>query len=100
MSNAEQPAGIPDSSTTNAESAARSEQKLELLLTAAASLMAQQGYGQTSIRNVAAKTGFSLAGLYYYFKNKEYLLYQIQRRTFSLLLATQERSLANGGDPE
>ena len=100
MSNAEQPAGMPDSSTTNAESAARSEQKLELLLNSAASLMAQQGYAQTSIRNVAAKTGFSLAGMYYYFKNKEDLLYQIQLRTFSSLLAEQERWLANGGDPE
>jgi AcrR family transcriptional regulator len=100
MSNAEQPAGVPDSSTKNAESPARSEQKLELLLTSAASLMAQQGYAQTSIRNVAAKTGFSLAGMYYYFKNKEDLLYQIQLRTFSSLLAAQERSLANGGDPE
>jgi AcrR family transcriptional regulator len=62
--------------------------------------MARQGYAQTSIRNVAAKTGFSLAGMYYYFENKEDLLYQIQHRTFSSLLAEQEQSLTDGHDPE
>jgi AcrR family transcriptional regulator len=100
MDNAEHPTGIPADSATNAEASARSEQKLELLLTAAANLMAQQGYAQTSIRNVAAETGFSLAGMYYYFKNKEDLLYQIQLRTFSSLLSAQEQALANGCDPE
>ena len=38
---------------------------------------------QTSIRDVARETGFSLAGMYYYFENKEDLLFQIQHRTFA-----------------
>ena len=79
---------------------AQSEAKLNRLLAAAASLMAQRGFGQTSIRNVAQETGFSLAGMYYYFKNKEDLLFQIQLRTFSALLKQQEDAMAAGGDAE
>jgi AcrR family transcriptional regulator len=80
--------------------AERSEQKLERLLGAAARLMAEKGYGQTSIRQVARETNLSLAGIYYYFENKEDLLYQIQHRTFSALLIEQEQVLATGGSPE
>jgi TetR/AcrR family transcriptional regulator len=71
--------------------------KLDKLLSASAELMARQGFSQTSIRNVAAKTGFSLGGMYYYFENKEDLLFKIQHRTFSSLLEVQERSLSEGG---
>jgi TetR/AcrR family transcriptional regulator len=70
------------------------------LLTAAAGLMADRGFTNTSIRKVANETGFSLAGMYYYFKNKEDLLYQIQYRTFASLLAEQEQSLNEGDDAE
>jgi AcrR family transcriptional regulator len=77
----------------------RSERKLSRLLEGAATLIARQGYGQTSIRDVAAETGFSLAGMYYYFENKEDLLYQIQHRTFASLLEEQERVLAEGEAP-
>lgn len=74
--------------------------KLESLLAASADLMARQGYAQTSIRDVARETGFSLAGMYYYFKNKEDLLYQIQHRTFASLLQEQERSANEDGPAE
>lgn len=76
---------------------ARSGPKLERLLTAAAGLMARQGYDQTSIRDVARETGFSLAGMYYYFQSKEDLLFRIQDRTFRSLLEEQERAMAEGG---
>lgn len=78
---------------------ARTAPKLEKLLAAAAGLMAAQGYSETSIRDVAAETGFSLGGMYYYFRSKEDLLFQIQSNTFSSLLVLQERSLAAGGTP-
>lgn len=77
----------------------RSERKLARLLEGAATLIARQGYGQTSIRDVAAETGFSLAGMYYYFENKEDLLFQIQHRTFASLLAEQERVLVEELEP-
>ena len=72
----------------------RTAPKLELLLASASGLMARQGYGQTSIRDVAADTGFSLGGMYYYFKSKEDLLYLIQEKTFSALLELQENTAA------
>lgn len=76
------------------------EEKLEKLLESAATLMAGQGYNQTSIRDVARETGFSLAGMYYYFDSKEDLLYQIQRGTFSRLLEQQEQQCAAIVDTE
>lgn len=78
---------------------ARTAPKLEKLLTAAAGLMAARGFTDTSIRDVAGETGFSLGGMYYYFRNKEDLLYLIQSNTFSSLLALQEETLAGGGEP-
>ena len=80
---------------SNSLSAERSAGKLDKLLTVAADLMAVQGYDQTSVRDVARETGFSLAGMYYYFQSKEDLLFQIQHRTFASLLDEQE-SIVNG----
>jgi AcrR family transcriptional regulator len=76
------------------------EQKLERLLEAASGLMAQRGFSQTTMRDVARETGFSLAGMYYYFGSKEDLLFQIQHGTFSRLLAEQEILAARTDDPE
>ncbi len=74
----------------NNKTGTRSGPRLELILTSAASLMARNGYGQTSIRDVARETKLSLAGMYYYFQSKEDLLYKIQHRTFASLLEEQE----------
>ncbi|MCP4572749.1 MAG: TetR/AcrR family transcriptional regulator [bacterium] len=78
----------------------RTAPKLDHLLGIAAGLMARRGFGRTSIRDVANETGISLGGLYYYFKNKEDLLFLIQERTFGALLELQEAALAEGGDAE
>ena len=69
---------------------AGTQQKLEHLLSVAAGLIAQKGYEQTAIRDVGRETGVSLPGMYYYFKSKEDLLFQIQHRTFSSLLEAQQ----------
>jgi AcrR family transcriptional regulator len=76
------------------------EQKLAGLLEAASGLMAKQGFSQTTMRDVARETGFSLAGMYYYFNSKEDLLFQIQHGTFSRLLVEQETLAARTSDPE
>jgi AcrR family transcriptional regulator len=62
--------------------------------------MAKQGYDQTTIRDVGRETGFSVAGMYYYFKGKEDLLFQIQQRTFASLLEEQRREVERAGTPE
>jgi AcrR family transcriptional regulator len=81
-------------------SGARSGPKLEEILTAASDLMAQRGFNRTSIRDVARETGFSLAGMYYYFQSKEDLLYKIQHRTFAALLEEQEEASSGDASPE
>ena len=78
----------------------RTAPKLDRLLSTSAALMAARGFSQTSIRDVAAETGLSLGGMYYYFKNKEDLLFLIQEKTFSSLLAIQEKTIAAGGSAE
>ncbi len=78
----------------------RTAPKLEKLLSSAAALMAARGFTDTSIRDVAGETGFSLGGMYYYFQNKEDLLFLIQENTFGSLLQLQEASMAVGGSAE
>ena len=73
---------------------AGTQQKLEHLLSTAAALIARKGYEQTAIRDVGRETGVSLPGMYYYFKSKEDLLFQIQHRTFSSLLEAQQAAFA------
>ncbi len=97
MTSEDAPAGVPAESNNKNGQQKRSEQKLERLLTLAAELMARKGYAQTSIRDVGRETGYSLAGMYYYFKNKEDLLFLIQHRVFSSLLEEQEAAVAAGG---
>lgn len=67
-----------------------SPRRRERLLDAAAALMARQGFEHTTIRDVGRVSNLSLAGMYYYFKSKDDLLFQIQHRTFATLLARQE----------
>jgi TetR/AcrR family transcriptional regulator len=79
---------------------AKTEDNLGRLLSGAAAQMARRGFEETSIRDVARETGFSLAGMYYYFKGKEELLYKIQDQTFGTLLREQEKLAAGEGAPE
>lgn len=93
----------PDPTTPARRGPARREattQKLDAVLAAAASLIAEKGFEATSMRDVAGALEVSLAGLYHYFKSKEDLLYQIQYKTFASLLAAQEEASALPGSPD
>lgn len=76
------------------------QRKLDRLLASAAALIATKGFEATAIRDVGRKVDASLAGMYYYFASKEDLLYQIQFRTFSALVAAQEEAAKVTGLPE
>jgi len=65
------------------------------ILSQCAALMARQGYAGTSMRDLARTTGRSLSGLYHYFANKEELLFLINQRGFSSLLANAEQRQAD-----
>lgn len=79
---------------------ASTQLKHEQVLAAAAALIADKGFGSTSMRDVSAMTGVSLAGLYHYATSKEELLYHIQLKTFASLLAAQEQAASLAGTPD
>jgi AcrR family transcriptional regulator len=69
------------------------DQRLDHFLSRAAKVFADQGYHPTTMRDLAAATGMSLAGMYYYVRGKEELLYRIQERCFTRVLAGAEQAL-------
>lgn len=58
------------------------DQRRERLLTAAARVFAARGFAGTSMRELARASAMSLAGMYYYVKSKDDLLFQIQKACF------------------
>jgi AcrR family transcriptional regulator len=74
------------------------DQKLEEILHVAARIMAEKGYHRASIRSLAAETEMTLAGLYYYFKGKEELLFLIQHSTFDSLVSSLSEKLTGVDD--
>lgn len=68
------------------------DEKLRSILKSSAKIFAEKGYHRTSIRDIARSTEMSLAGLYYYFRTKEELLYLIQEQCFLTLLQRWEKT--------
>ncbi|HMH81373.1 MAG TPA: TetR/AcrR family transcriptional regulator [Gemmatimonadales bacterium] len=73
------------------------DERLDQFLSRAAKVFADQGYHSTTMRDLAAATGMSLAGMYYYVRGKEELLYRVQERCFTRVLAGAEAALAAPG---
>jgi len=70
------------------------DERLDHFLSRAAKVFADQGYHSTTMRDLAAATGMSLAGMYYYVRGKEELLHRIQERCFTRVLSGAEATLA------
>jgi len=68
------------------------DEKLQRILKTSAKIFAGSGFHRTSVRDIARATGMSLAGLYYYFRTKEELLFLIQERCFVTLLQRWEKA--------
>src|SRR5204862_8320659 len=66
------------------------DERLDHFLSRAAKVFADQGYHSTTMRDLAAATDMSLAGMYYYVRGKEELLFRIQERCFMRVLAGAE----------
>ena len=77
----------------------RYDQKLELILRAAARIFAEKSYHSTSMRDISRATKVSLAGLYHYCKSKEELLFLIQDHCFGRVLERLEERLQGESDP-
>jgi AcrR family transcriptional regulator len=79
---------------------ARYNKKLQKVLSASSALFAKKGFERATIRDVSQATGMSLAGLYYYFKSKEELLFLIQFTTFDSLCENLKEIIKSETDPE
>src|SRR5437879_11809908 len=78
------------------------DERLDHLLARAAKVFAERGYHSTTMRDLAAASGMSLAGMYYYVKGTEALLSLIEERCFTRVLDGARRAIAavpGGGDP-
>lgn len=69
------------------------------ILRHAARVFCAQGYEGASMREISRASGVTLSSLYYYCRNKQDLLYQIQMTAFSEILARLAPRLAGVGDP-
>ena len=74
------------------------DEKLQQILKTSAKIFAEKGFHRTSIRDISRATGMSLAGLYYYFRTKEELLFLIQEQCFLTLLQRWEKTAGLRGD--
>ncbi len=76
------------------------EEQLRRVLLTSAQVFAEKGYHRASIRDISRRTGISLAGLYYYFENKEELLFSIIRSAFDTALEQLRASVGNYHGPD
>jgi AcrR family transcriptional regulator len=76
------------------------EKRLNSILKAASTVIARDGYEGASVRRVAAKARVGLSGIYYYFTNKDELLYAIQKNTFSTLVELLKERLSGLDNPQ
>ena len=70
----------------------------ELIRVAALNMFLQDGYAKTSIRNIAEEIEYSPGTIYLYYKDKDELLYEVQRHAYGKLLEAF-RTHANSKDP-
>jgi TetR/AcrR family transcriptional regulator, cholesterol catabolism regulator len=76
------------------------DERFDALLAHAAQVFAERGYDRTTMRDLAAASGMSLAGIYYYVRGKEDLLAHIQERCFSRVSEGADGALAAEGDSD
>ena len=72
----------------------KKDERLEQILRHAARVFYDKGYDRASIRDIAKEADMSLAGLYYYFRSKEELLFLIQQHVFSELSRNVQQELS------
>ncbi len=73
------------------------DRRRETLRAVAARVFASRGYDRTSMRDLARESGMSLAGMYYYVRGKEDLLFEIQKSVFERVRQGAEAALASAG---
>src|SRR5699024_1058974 len=75
-----------------------SDADLPAPLAAALAEFVQHGYHGTSVREIAARAGLSVPGLYYHYPSKQALLRGLLEHVMTDLLARSEAAVAEAGD--
>jgi TetR/AcrR family transcriptional regulator, cholesterol catabolism regulator len=76
------------------------DRRRENLLAVAARVFAARGYDRTTMRDLSRASQMSLAGMYYYVRGKEDLLFEIQRACFERVLRGAQEAAAGAATPE
>ena len=84
---------------SRAAAAPRSDNRLPLILDAAARFFAAKGFGYTSMRDIAGMAGMLPGSLYYHFASKEDLLVAVYAEGVRRIKEAVAPALARGGDP-
>lgn len=84
--------------STGGETAAP-DARQEQILKAAAALFVKQGYGGTSIRDIAQQVGLLAGSVYHHFPSKEDLFVAIHREGFRQLVLASEDAIRSKTDP-
>jgi len=79
---------------------AQYEKRLSSILRAASKIIAREGFDGASIRTMADQSRIGLSAIYYYFKNKDELLYAIQHHAFSTLVDSLRERFKACATPE
>jgi AcrR family transcriptional regulator len=83
-----------DSNERSDEPVTTFDQRQQLLLNSAVNVFAGKGFHATSMREIARESGLSLAGIYHYVSGKTELLFLIQDRCFSQVIAGAREAVA------
>lgn len=76
------------------------DERREQILQAALEAFHTKGFGQTSVRDLAAATGMSIAGMYHYFDTKDDILFAIIDAAVDRLLAELKAARDSTETPE
>ncbi|MES2454129.1 MAG: TetR/AcrR family transcriptional regulator [Bacteroidota bacterium] len=74
------------------------EEMKQLIMAAALKMFLEEGYAKTSIRNIADAIEYSPGTIYLYYKDKDELLFEVQRHAYNTLLQVFKEK-ANSKDP-
>jgi AcrR family transcriptional regulator len=78
---------------------AKSTDRREQILSVATRLFSEHGYAATSLEDVAEDIGFTKPAIYYYFKSKDEILFEIHDRIVAAGLGFVHEVQKQGGDP-
>ena len=79
--------------------APRADNRVRLVLDAAARLFREKGYASTSMRDIATASGMLAGSLYYHFPSKEALLVAVYGEGVGHITSAVNAALARAGDP-